>query len=242
MKIAFAAAAAIALCPLSLSAATLTVTNVTGQWTALAGNPVDPNGLGTNAVSWGTGFGGGPQSGYVFDGAASADNLADDRFVMGTFTHNNNTINVGTSITGATLRVAFSFFIDADPSLVFQRFADFTFAHDETPNEASPCADGGTVGAGVNVNGCADEVTVKTNPNSTEAFLIDGKRYVFDVTGFDAGSSFWTTEEQSNASQMFGRFTEEDNVVAPVPLPAAGGMLLAAMAAVGAAAGLRRRA
>lgn len=241
MKLALATAAAIALAPAALSAATLTVTDVTGEWIALDGTPASPDGLGTSAVSWGTPWNGGPQSGYEFEGATSTANLPNTDFVMGIFTHNNNTITAGTSITGATLRVAFSFFIDTAPGDIITRIAEFRFDHNETPNGAEPCADGGANGAGVNVNGCADEVTVRTNPNYREAFEIEGVRYVFDVTGFQVGSSFWTTERRSNATQLTGRFTEEANLApAPIPLPAAGWMLLAALGAAG-AAGFRRR-
>jgi hypothetical protein len=161
-------------------------------------------------------------------------------FDLGTFTHRNQPIQAGTSITQATLKVFFDFMIDDDPLMtIISRSSTFVFKHLETPNGADPCADGGDNGVGVNVNGCADNVDPVTNPAFSEAFDVGGVTYLLDVTGFDIGSSFWTVEGATNTATIQARFTAKENV-APIPLPAAGWLLLSALA--GAAALARRRA
>lgn len=228
------AAAAAALLAGAAEAGTISIVSVTGNWTGVTGG-TNVNGLGTGTVKWGTNIGNG-QSGYGFAGyAPSGPHAADTLFDIGLFTHFNKAIASGTSITGAVLDVAFTFTIDGGAAIT--RHSIFEFAHWETANGANPCANGGANGSGVNANGCADRVTPVTNPYFSEAFLIDGVKYVFDVTGFNFGSSFWTREGATNSAVLQGRFTETN--IAPVPLPAAGLMLLAGIAGLGAAA--RRR-
>lgn len=212
-------AAALALFPFMASAATLTITDVNAQWVSLAGKSGKHKGLGTNAVSWGVGSGNGPQSGYVFKGTESVGNAANEAFTMGTFSHRNNAIARGSSIKGATLRVAFSFMIDSAPNQIFTKIAEFRFRHDETRNNLRRCANRGLNARGVNRNGCADEVTVRTNRKALQTFRIDGVTYAFDVTGFSVGKSFWTTESRRNSTRLTGRFTEVRRLVAPKPIP-----------------------
>lgn len=223
-------------------AGTISITSVTGEWTNIVGGALT-SGVGTNKIRWGenTGYG---QSGYDFTGIAPptlAGLPPDTVFDLGTFTHHNNPISAGTSITAATLKVLFNFVIDSDPMNTISRSSTFVFKHNETDNGANPCADGGTVGIGVNVNGCADNVDPATNPNFSESFTVDGIEYLLDVTGFNIGSSFWTTEQASNTATIQARFTEKSNV-APIPLPAAGWLLVAAVAGVGAVSRRRKAA
>lgn len=223
-------------------AGTISITSVTGQWTSITGGS-NTTPLGGSSISWGnsTGFG---QSGYDFVGIAPptvAGLPPDTVFDLGTFTHRNNPIEAGTSITAATLKVLFDFVIDSDPLTVIQRSSTFVFKHNETDNGADPCANGGANYVGVNINGCADNVDPATNPNFSESFDVDGVTYLLDVTGFDIGSSFWTVEQATNTATIRARFTEKSNV-APIPLPAAGWLLVAGLGGLGALSRRRRAA
>jgi hypothetical protein len=232
------AAAAATLLAGAANSGTVSIVSVTGAWTNLTGGQFI-SGLGTDSVRWGEDIGNG-QSGYDFTGIApSGPHNADTLFDMGIFTHVNMPVGGGTSITAAVLEVLFTFTIDGGAAI--SRSSVFDFNHLESPNGADPCADGLANGIGNNVNGCADNVDPQTNPDFSETFEIEGVKYVFDVTGFDIGSSFWTKERENNTATIRGRFTEERNISA-VPLPAAGWMLLAGIAGLGAAARKRRAA
>lgn len=233
-----AATATAALLAGAASAATVEIVSVTGAWTSLTGGQ-DVLGIDTSSVRWGEDIGNG-QSGYDFTGIApSGPHNANTLFDMGIFTHVNRPVEGGTSITAAVLEVLFTFTIDGGPAI--SRSSVFDFNHWETTNDNNPCADGGVNGVGINVNGCADNVDPQTNPDFTETFEIAGVKYVFDVTGFDIGNSFWTKENALNTATIRGRFTEERNI-SPIPLPAAGWLLLAGVAGLGVAARKRRAA
>lgn len=238
LKSLLAVSAAACIVASGAMAGTISFTSVVGEWTNIVGG-TNTSGLGTSSIRWGnsTGFG---QSGYDFVGVAPptiSGILPDAVFDLGTFSHVNQPIDSGTSITGATLKVFFDFFIDTDPSTTYSRSSTFIFNHFETPNAAAPCADGGTNGFGVNVNGCADNVNPVTNPGFSESFDVDGITYLLDVTGFDIGSTFWTQEQATNTAKIQARYTEKSNV-APVPVPAAGLLLLSA---IGGSLALARR-
>jgi hypothetical protein len=124
--------------------------------------------------------------------------------VIGTFTHLNNPIAAGTSITGINLRITADVAVDGTPVAGGNVEFNTNFTHNETPNGASPCADGGVNGVGVNVNGCADLVTANFSPLS-ESFLIGADSYTLKVLGFSLTAdglnpftSFWTTEVADN--------------------------------------------
>lgn len=238
----------------SAQAAVLNLNSVGGTWTGLSSgngqNPTFVNGLGTNTVRWGTPYqgpgGNGQQSGYSFGNGASGAYNSDVEFDLGTFTHFNNTINGGTSISGASLGLAVSIAIAGVPRAIT---AAFNFAHDETLNFGEPngrCKDGGALGAGVNVNGCADQVTILNNAGSANQFVIDGITYALEITGFLVGNQpfteFWTIEQAENAAILRARFREVggtgsgggggDPTPSPVPLPAAAWLILSALAAM----------
>lgn len=166
---------------------------------------------------------------------------------MGQFTHHNFPISAGTAITSASLDVTFDFYLGSDSGNVMSRTSQFVFDHWETTNADSPCADGGANGVGVNGAGCADRVLPATNPSSSETFtVVEGDTthtYVFAVTGFDIGSQFWTSENKSNHATLNAMFTHESYIQpAPVPLPAAAGLLVAGLGALSVAGRRRRRA
>jgi hypothetical protein len=225
----------------SAMANTISITNVAGEWTGIVGG-TNTSGVGTDSIRWGVDVGNG-QSGYDFVGNAPPtifDLSPDELFDLGTFTHRNQPIQAGTSITSATLKVVFDFIIGSDPTPI-SRSSTFVFKHWETPNGVDPCADGNPNGVGVNSNGCADNVDPVTNPAFSESFDVDGFTYLLDVTGFDIGSSFWTVEGENNTAKIQARFTLEENV-APIPLPAAGWLLASALLGAGAIARSRRAA
>jgi hypothetical protein len=218
---------------------TVSVTDVTGEWVSAAPNSTPVNGLNTNVISWGQSTGSG-QSAYEFDGATGGPYDVDQIFNAGTFTHFNNNIN-GDSITGAQLQVEFKGTVADGASSNFDLISTFDFAHLETPNSANPCADGGTVGSGVDVNGCADRVTFAVNPGATDSVTIDGEEYVLTLMGFLVGgnpaSEFWTVEGANNTATLEGVLTKRTNIV---PIPAALPIMAAALGGFG-FAGWRQR-
>lgn len=255
---ALAAAAAIAFGSISAAvAATLDVSSVNGNWTGLtSGNgnvPTGVVGLNTNTVSWGTPHVSsktGKQSGYSFVGAAAGKIESDTDFDLGTFTHNNFVINAGTSITGAGLGLVVNMVIGGVNRALTTAF---NFKHDETANNGEAnglCKNGGAIGSGVNSAGCADQVTILDNTGQQETFEVAGFLYILEITGFTqagaAFSEFWTAEDQANSAILRARFTlvgpvdPIDPPPSPVPLPAAGWMVLTGLGALAAARARRK--
>lgn len=199
-------------------------------------------GAGTSAITWGFPQTAAGKSGYTFASAATPVTLTSGTdFALGTFTHRNNPIDASPDrFTGATLQLSYDFLIDGSN---YSLTRDYRFSHWETPNESSICADGGTRGTGVNVNGCADRVQITSNPAGAETVTIGGVRYTFNITGFagldnEGGiPTFWTKEAANNKAGLSGVF-EEYIEPAPVPLPASGMLLLGGLAGL---AALRRR-
>lgn len=246
-------------------AATVGVTGVTGNWTALLPpvGPTNVNGLNTNTVSWGTPFvgagGSGQQSSYSFIGEAAGQIETGKNFNLGTFTHNNFVINTGTSIEGANLSVGVNLMIGGVSKAIN---AAFHFDHDETKNAGEAnglCKNGGANHVDLNLNGCADRVSIQNNTNNNQSFEIDGFLYILEITGFTVAgklfSEFWTTENAKNSAELQARFTlvgavpgvpgvpgggEPVPPPAPVPLPAAGWMILSALGALAATRARRK--
>lgn len=239
------------------NAAIVEVTGVTGSWTAVLPpvGPTNVTGIGTNNVTWGTPFGGGTrQSGYSFVGAASGALQTDTEFDLGIFTHNNFVIEKGTSIEQAGLGVAVNLMIGGASRAIN---AAFSFVHLETPNDGESngrCANGGARGAGVNDGGCADRVTILDNAGSDQTFEVDGFQYILEITGFTTGgqffNEFWTRENNANSAILRAKFSlvgpvtgggENPLPPSPVPLPAAGWMMIAGIGALAAARARRRK-
>lgn len=255
---AFATAAAIIFGGVtSAVAAVLDVSSVNGNWTGLTSDPshvpTNVTGLNTNSVSWGTPHSSNrlrKQSGYSFIGAAAGQIESDKDFDLGTFTHNNFALNPGTSITGAGLGLVVNMVIGGvDRALT----TAFNFKHDETANGGESnglCKNGGANWSGKNINGCADRVTILDNAAQQETFEVAGFLYILEITGFTqagvAFSEFWTAENQANSAILRARFTLVGSVPpidpppAPVPLPAAGWMVLTGLGALAATRARRK--
>ena len=210
---------------LSLSAQTLMINGVTPTWQNVAGgtNVAIDNGGDPISLRWGVAAGSG-QSGYDFDDVATPFNvtLGGDltaRFLLGRFTHLNRPINSGTSITGAQLRVEMSI-AGAAPST----FAEvFQLSHEETPNADDPCLYGGPNGQGVNVDGCADRVTVASNITA-DGFIFNGQQFFLRLLGFSSSNAtftgtgeFLSRENGSNDAWLWAEITTERPNVVPEP-------------------------
>lgn len=226
----------VALAATTVSASSLTINSVSGVWqnaVDVDGNAV--NGNGSDTISWGGSFQGGGQSSYNFTGAGGGSTQdANTNFSLGTFTHNNIPV-FPPSLDTADLLVT----IDVEGFGAIDTL--FSFNHTETPNNANPCALAGANDQGVNINGCADQAEATLNFGSSDTFMIGDTEFVFNVSGFEVDGSlfdsFLTIENQSNSAGLIGSFVAADTV-APVPLPAAGWMLLAGF---GGLTAMRRR-
>ena len=232
---AIAALAALVAAP----ASAITISNISGTW-----ENADPAsaiaGVGTNRISWGTPLRG-QQSAYLFESRTppSFEAVVGTPFVIGDFTHFNF------PILGADLRtVDLDLEVDVAPGYRFTSL--LSFVHDETVNGAPACTYGGVPGEGINLRGCADSVTATLDLPESEKVTIDGKDYYLDFAAFRADGgrfdSFLTAEQEENVAQILGTFRAADTyeeTPSPVPLPAAGWLLLGTLG--GLAAWRRRR-
>ena len=198
--------------PASAVAATITLDNVVATWSNVhGGSSIGFTGNGTNdaTVTWGTPHGG-TQSGYNFSGISGSLDATPDsspEFVIGSFTHLNQPIAGGTSISDARLTIGTDVYVDS--SFIGNYSFVYDVEHWETTNTARTCADGGVNGTGANVNGCADRV--QTNYNSlSDTFQIGSDLYTLDILGFrffDGTDtlSFWTAESANNRVYLLAR-------------------------------------
>jgi hypothetical protein len=208
----------------SASASTVSFDQITASW--LNAQPpgvatAAGNGTANPTLRWGTSTGQG-QSGYNFDAPTSQPVTTtvppspSSTFNLGTFTHVNEPIT-GNSITGVQLDVRMDVSIDGND----QGFRDFLFdfTHQETPN-SPPCPYGPSTLTGVNINGCADRVTVSVN-TLTQSFVIGADTYTVNITGFQVGgntvSDFLTMENALNPAQLVANVTLTRDVLVPEP-------------------------
>lgn len=231
----------------------VTFSGITGAWTAVNPPSVDElNGLNTNQINWGQPITAAGQSGYRFDANPAqpiVENVPPDQtFKLGTFTHINEPISLTPSsglpfsITGATLQVSMD--VKVDGTDLGTKSFTFQFTHDETPNDANPCAGppGQTQnGVGLNANGCADHVTVN-DAGLSQTFKVGNVDYTIDIVGFvdpQTGAvhdDFWTAENERNPADLIAKIAA---ATPPVPTPEPSSLLLVGAGLLG--FGLLRR-
>lgn len=148
-----------------------------------------------DVIRWG---GGGHYSNYSFEdnsdyqGSQSVD--ANSEFVLGTFTHNNFTIDADyATLDTAALKVSFDVVINGATHHLETKIQ---FDHTETPNDSGNAAD----------------IISITNETATETFDVGGQSFTFKVLGFDSGEGFdgqvtrvETSEGQANSFKLYAQ-------------------------------------
>jgi hypothetical protein len=226
------AAGALAAClPAAADAATVTFTNLFGTWQNQSPTGT-VGGSGTTAptIRWGDPATTAGQSGYNFVSAATPLSVVvppspSPSFTLGTFTHLNFPV-FDPVLSSVQLKLTTDIAVDSNPIGNFTFLFDFT--HDETTNNASPCPYGGANNQGVNINGCADRVTLAVN-SGTAGFTIGSDTYTIAIESFQVGGSpvtqFLTVENRSNSAELNARVRLRSDVIGgdpnAIPTPAA---------------------
>jgi len=184
-------------------------------------------------VSWGSTSGGG-RSAYLFDADPVPISSGPGIFEFADFIHANQAIPLSAAIDAVSLSLEIEGHLTGGgPG--FALSTDLTFDHTETENSGRCAPAGATV--------CPDVVSITANPGDAALFSFMGVDYTVAFLGFDGAvngvSSFVTEERQNNVAPLSLSFSA---VTAPVPLPAAGWMLIGGLALLGRTAGRRRSA
>lgn len=233
-KFIVAVATAASLMASQANALGVDINGITGTWLSATGAPSTTTGVGTSELRWGD-EAPGDKSGYDYVAAETPiENIAPNAvFGLGTFRHLNKPI-FPPSITGAVLQLVIDLDIGGTLETITQTYE---FSHDETPNNANPCAYAGANGQGVNIFGCADRVKATINLAASDSFMDSmGNEYVFTINGFEVEGStfteFLTVEGKTNEAVLKGSYTLKQNI-GVVPVPAAGLLLLTVVAGIG---------
>jgi len=245
-KLAAVSAAALLAGATGASAATLELADITAAWSnvvaPVAANANIQNGDPLNPwLAWGTPAGGGQnfdpvgtRSGYELsvysDPVPNPASEVPGEFDFGEFTHFNNPISSGTSITSVDLTLTADVVLDGDYGnpIVDNAVFNFIFEHNETPNNCSPDPD------------CSDDTVTVTLLNDSSSVEVDGVLYTLNFLGFiqdgQLNDIFVSPEGGSSPGIIRAEFTSE--VLNQVPLPAAGWLMVAG---IGGLAALRRK-
>ena len=221
-----------------VQAASLQLANISASWL----NPVDGanvitagNGTDTPSINWG--ITDGDQSGYLLevldDPVPQPAAEVDEVFDVADFTHINNPVSLGTSISQVELEITADVLLDGATEVAGAAF-NFLFNHDETMNDPSECPDEPEASA------CADIVTTSLL-NDKSSFAADGQIFTLSILGFLNGDGelteeFISPERSTNTGTIQAEFT------ATVPLPAGGLLLLTALGGMAAVRSRRKAA
>lgn len=215
----------------SAGAVTVTLQNTSAYWqNEVGGEDITRTSGDPATISWGeTDNWWDPQSGYKFDAVNPSV-----QFVLppnptalkelGTFTHMNNPIDAGTSITSVQLRLATTLWVDST-NLGLKNFI-FNFSHDETSNTGGGC--------------CSDIVTFGSN-NSSSTFNVGGVDYTLHLAGFsiDGGNNILTSFSSQEGGNRNAKLYGYVSTANAVPEPATWAMMIGGMGLVGMS--MRRR-
>ena len=215
-------------------ASPLDITQITGQWQDAVGGPLtlldNQSGQSLDRIRWGAAPDWHPEgSGYDFTPSADLLGLTvGTPFVLGTFTHHNRTIPLGTQI--SAVDYALNFLTNGTPGALG---TTLKFFHDETPNVGECPA--GTIG-----DLCADVVTIGA-ASLGSVITVGADVYVFTLLGFSQdgvsfSSQYLSQELGSNSTQLFAVLAQP---TVATPEPATLALLGSGIAAAAAA---RRRA
>ena len=186
----------------------ITVTDIDGNWqNAIGGSNVtiSPD---ADEIRWGTPFFSptDPVSGFNFIAASDLTVNPNEQFVLGDFEHVNFPIS-GSGPTTVDLGVAFNI-VGAASS---PNTATFQFEFTETPNNASPCAIGGTS------NPCPDLVGFSNNGISESVVNINGTDFDLQILGFQVDGSlveeFITAENATNTAPLLAQFVQSQSTI-----------------------------
>jgi hypothetical protein len=171
-----------------------------------------------------SGSGSANRSGYGFNGNNNVGSVAANvPFFLGRFTHYNRPITADDALTGIGLTVTLTGLKcddDSDPAEGPTQSFDYTFTHEETPNNPANnpggvCPYGDSTG-----NGCDDRVTVSQQPDTTFT-CPEGLRTV-QILGFftnaschlsytgSPSTSFITGESQENPACLWARISDPE--------------------------------
>ncbi|MEZ4770751.1 MAG: choice-of-anchor K domain-containing protein [Caldilineales bacterium] len=157
----------------------------------------------------------------------SAPSPPTSRSILGRFTHYNSPITADNILTGIGLSITVDGILCDDNSVPTEgstQTFDYTFTHEETPNDPANnpggvCPYGDSTG-----NGCDDRVTVSQQPDTTFT-CPEGERTV-QILGFIPGANceaaytpptvntFVTGEGQSNPACLWARISDPTNPLA----------------------------
>ena len=210
---------------------TITIDSIEDGWTGAVGgtgvvysNKPNP---GYDSVKWGTNIGNG-KSAYYWNSRDTTFSVDTNKvFYLGTFTHDNHVIGLGSSITSVNLDFTLGF-AGAPTTLS----ATFLFKHLETPN-ATPC--------GLESVTVCDDVVTLANASFNQQIWYGGQTYYFSLLGFSAGSVppedyLQTAEGKKTSANLYAIITD-----APIGVPDGGATLALLGGALMGLGVLRRR-
>ncbi len=157
---------------------------------------------GYDSIKWGKNIGYGQSAYYWNSRDVPANGFLVDvnkAFFLGTFTHDNNVIGLGSSITSVNLDFTLGTFDNAA-----KLFAKFEFTHLETPN-SEPCTAG-------SASQCDDIVTL-SDGSFNEQIWYGGNLYYFSLLGFSASNAplegvLQTQEGKKTSSNLYAIITD----------------------------------